>query len=103
SEAVLADGIPLHGRTGAASAGPGGPGPRGSLGTRRMRVLHVEVGGSYGGSLRALEVYLAHSRDFEHDVPLYYPTAGAERRDGRASPWCPTPATPSAADRTDAR
>ena len=47
----------------------------------RMRVLHVEVGGAYGGSLRALEVYLARSprRHIEHDVLLYYPTAGADR------------------------
>lgn len=49
-----------------------------------MRVLHVEVGGSYGGSLRALEMYLAHSRDFEHDVLLYYRTPGAERLEGLA-------------------
>jgi glycosyltransferase involved in cell wall biosynthesis len=33
----------------------------------RMRVLHVEVGGDYGGSLRAL------------DVLFYYPTAGSDR------------------------
>jgi len=47
----------------------------------RLRVLHVEVGGDFGGSLRALEVYLARSRhpNIEHDVLLYYPTAGAER------------------------
>ncbi len=46
-----------------------------------MRVLHVEVGGSYGGSLAALENYLAHSdrSRFEHDVLLYYPTPGSER------------------------
>jgi glycosyltransferase involved in cell wall biosynthesis len=47
----------------------------------RMRVLHVEVGGEYGGSLRALEVYLARTlrRQIEHDVLFYYPTTGAER------------------------
>jgi glycosyltransferase involved in cell wall biosynthesis len=46
-----------------------------------MRVLHVEVGGSYGGSLAALENYLAHCDRslFEHDALLYYPTPGAER------------------------
>jgi glycosyltransferase involved in cell wall biosynthesis/2-polyprenyl-3-methyl-5-hydroxy-6-metoxy-1,4-benzoquinol methylase len=48
---------------------------------RKIRVLHIEVGGSYGGSLRALEVYLAHSdrSRFEHDLLLYYPTPRAER------------------------
>jgi glycosyltransferase involved in cell wall biosynthesis len=52
----------------------------------RMRVLHVEVGGDFGGSLRALEVYLARSRqpNLEHDVLLYYPTAGAERLQAHA-------------------
>jgi glycosyltransferase involved in cell wall biosynthesis len=46
-----------------------------------MLILHVEVGGSYGGSLRALENYLAYSRDtqIEHDFMVYYPTPGAER------------------------
>ncbi len=45
-----------------------------------MRVLHVEVGGSYGGTVRWLEVYLAHSeRSFVHDILFYYPTPGAER------------------------
>jgi len=46
-----------------------------------FQILHVEVGGSYGGSLRALEQYLAysdHSR-FKHDALLYYPTPGMER------------------------
>src|SRR5712691_8846956 len=49
--------------------------------TKPIRVLHVEVGSSYGGSLRALEVCLAHSdrSRFEHDLLLYYPTPGAER------------------------
>jgi glycosyltransferase involved in cell wall biosynthesis len=52
----------------------------------RLRVLHVEVGGDFGGSLRALEVYLARSRqpNLEHDVLLYYPTAGAERLQAHA-------------------
>ena len=46
-----------------------------------MRILHVEVGGSYGGSLGALEVYLAHSnrQEFVHDLLFYYPTPNAER------------------------
>jgi glycosyltransferase involved in cell wall biosynthesis len=46
-----------------------------------MRILHVEVGGDYGGSVRALEVYLARSAraDFEHDVLFYRRTPGAER------------------------
>ena len=45
------------------------------------KVLHVEVGGSYGGSLRALELYLAHSnrRELVHDLVLYYPTPNAEK------------------------
>jgi glycosyltransferase involved in cell wall biosynthesis/SAM-dependent methyltransferase len=44
-------------------------------------VLHVEVGGSYGGSLRALELYLRHAGParLRHDLLLYYPTPGAER------------------------
>ncbi|MGH9477333.1 MAG: glycosyltransferase [Terriglobales bacterium] len=44
-------------------------------------ICHVEVGGSYGGSLRALELYLRHcdrSR-FEHDLLFYYSTPGMER------------------------
>ena len=46
----------------------------------KIRVLHTEVGGTYGGSLRALELYLqfADRTRFEHDVLLYYPTPGAE-------------------------
>jgi glycosyltransferase involved in cell wall biosynthesis len=50
-----------------------------------MRVLHVEVGGAYGGSLKALETYLAFSdrTHFEHDLLLYYPTPGVER----LKPW----------------
>lgn len=46
-----------------------------------LRVLHVEVGGSYGGSLRALETYLAfgdRSR-YSHYLLVYYPTPGLER------------------------
>ncbi|MGH9468405.1 MAG: glycosyltransferase [Terriglobales bacterium] len=44
-------------------------------------ILHVEVGGSYGGSLRALELYLRHCdrRRMQHDLLLYYPTPGMER------------------------
>ena len=46
-----------------------------------MKILHVEVGGSYGGSLGALEVYLAHSNRQEllHDLLFYYPTPKAEK------------------------
>ncbi len=46
-----------------------------------MRILHVEVGGSYGGSLGALEVYLAHSdrKELVHDLLFYYPTPNAEK------------------------
>ena len=46
-----------------------------------MKILHVEVGGSYGGSLGALEVYLAHShrQDMTHDLLFYYPTPNAEK------------------------
>jgi glycosyltransferase involved in cell wall biosynthesis len=48
---------------------------------RQTKVLHVEVGGAYGGSLRALELYLAHSDQgrFLHDLLLYYPTPRVER------------------------
>lgn len=50
-----------------------------------MRVLHVEMGGTYGGSLKALETYLAFSdrTHFEHDLLLYYPTPGVEQ----LRPW----------------
>jgi glycosyltransferase involved in cell wall biosynthesis len=46
-----------------------------------MRILHVEVGGSYGGSLRALETYLRHCdrSAMEHAVLFYYATPGAAR------------------------
>ncbi|MFI5071441.1 MAG: glycosyltransferase, partial [Terriglobales bacterium] len=46
-----------------------------------MKILHIEVGGSYGGSLGALEVYLAHShrQDMTHDLLFYYPTPNAEK------------------------
>lgn len=49
-------------------------------------MVHVEVGGSYGGSLRALELYLRHARrdGLAHDVLFYYPTPGAERLNGVA-------------------
>jgi glycosyltransferase involved in cell wall biosynthesis/SAM-dependent methyltransferase len=49
--------------------------------TGARKVLHVEVGGSYGGSLRALETYLAHSNRhrFVHDLLLYHETPGADR------------------------
>ena len=48
---------------------------------RKIRVLHTEVGGTYGGSLRALELYLqfADREHFEHDMLLYYPTPGADQ------------------------
>lgn len=46
----------------------------------RLQILHVEVGGAWGGSLRALELYLrsADREKFDHDLWLYYPTPGAE-------------------------
>ena len=49
--------------------------------TRPITVLHVEVGGAYGGSLRALETYLAYADRgrFVHDLLLYYPVPGDER------------------------
>jgi glycosyltransferase involved in cell wall biosynthesis len=45
-----------------------------------VRILHVEASTSYGGSIRALQSYLANSRqgDFAHDVLLYHPTDGIE-------------------------
>jgi L-malate glycosyltransferase len=51
-----------------------------------IKVLHVEVGGSYGGSLRALEVYLRYTDTsrFTHDVLFYYPTPGMEKLAGLA-------------------
>lgn len=68
-----------------------------------MRILHIEVGGSYGGSLRALENYLTCSdrRRFEHDFLLYYPTPGAERLQSLVNNFrvrysaAPTPASPN--------
>lgn len=44
------------------------------------KILHVEVGGSYGGSLGALRDYLRASdpRRFEHHLLCYYPVPGAE-------------------------
>lgn len=44
-------------------------------------VMHVEVGGSYGGSLRALELYLKYCdrAHCHHDLLLYYPVEGMER------------------------
>jgi len=49
----------------------------------RTKILHVETGGSYGGSLRALELYLKHSdrQSFEHHLVLLHPVAGVERLD----------------------
>ncbi len=48
---------------------------------RRKAILHTEVGGSYGGSVRALELYLEHCdrNAFDHDVLFFYPTPGTER------------------------
>lgn len=45
------------------------------------RIVHVEVGGSYGGSLRVLEVYLSHAdhSHFRHDILFYYPTSAIVR------------------------
>ena len=47
----------------------------------KVRVLHVETGGSYGGSLRALELYLKHSDcdRFDHSLLLLRPVNGVER------------------------
>jgi glycosyltransferase involved in cell wall biosynthesis len=47
---------------------------------RSIKVLHVEVGGSFGGSLRILETYLRHAdtRHAIHDLLFYYPTPGAK-------------------------
>ncbi|MGN6594058.1 MAG: glycosyltransferase [Terriglobales bacterium] len=44
-------------------------------------VMHVEVGGSYGGSLRALELYLKHCDPtlLGHHLLVYYPTPEMER------------------------
>ena len=52
-----------------------GPGAR-----KVLKVLHVEVGGTFGGSLRILETYLRHAdkRQAIHDVLFYYPTPGAK-------------------------
>jgi glycosyltransferase involved in cell wall biosynthesis len=46
----------------------------------RPRVLHVEVGGTYGGSLRALEVYLKYADNsrLSHDLLVYFPTPRLE-------------------------
>jgi glycosyltransferase involved in cell wall biosynthesis len=43
-------------------------------------MIHVEVGGSFGGSLRVLELQLeqADRTRFTHDVLLYFPTPGIE-------------------------
>lgn len=51
-----------------------------ALGTK-TKILHAEVGGTYGGSLRALELYLAHcDRELlEHDLLFYYPTPNADK------------------------
>ena len=47
----------------------------------RSRILHVEVGGANGGSIRALELFLKYTQSprFVHDVLFYYPTNGIER------------------------
>ena len=47
----------------------------------RSRILHVEIGGAYGGSTRALELFLKYTTrsDITHDVLFYYPTDGMER------------------------
>jgi glycosyltransferase involved in cell wall biosynthesis len=43
-------------------------------------MIHVEVGGSFGGSLRILELQLSQAdrSRFTHDVLLYFPTPGME-------------------------
>jgi glycosyltransferase involved in cell wall biosynthesis len=66
-----------------------------------MRVLHVEVGGTYGGSVKALQLYLDHSNKtvLEHDVLFYYPTGRLEAfsRSGlKARVLVPSPRAPSA-------
>lgn len=65
---------------------PAEPGVRKVMGSEATpavspaRVLHVEVGGAYGGSLRALELYLRYcnQQSVIHDVLFYYPTPGAD-------------------------
>jgi glycosyltransferase involved in cell wall biosynthesis len=54
--------------------------------SRPIKVIHVEVGGSYGGSLRELELYLRYSDQshIDHDVLFYYPTPGMEKLVGLA-------------------
>jgi len=46
-----------------------------------LKILHVEVGGTYGGSTRALELYLANTKrpEFVHDLLFYYPTPRTEQ------------------------
>ncbi len=52
---------------------------------KRLRIIHVEVGGRYGGSVRALELYLTHSdrAHLEHEILFYYPSECADR----LRPW----------------
>lgn len=42
------------------------------------RVLHIEVGGAYGGSTKALKLYLRYAdrAHFDNDVLFYFPTDG---------------------------
>lgn len=52
-----------------------------------MRVLHIEVGGRYGGSTRALELYLRHCdrSTIDHDIVFYHQTPGSEEFEKLAS------------------
>ena len=47
---------------------------------RALRVVHLEVGGSFGGSTKALAAYLkyADTKTLRHDLIFYFPTPEAE-------------------------
>jgi glycosyltransferase involved in cell wall biosynthesis len=49
-----------------------------AIGTDVRRVLHIEGGREYGGSIKELELYLRNAdwRRFDHSVLFYYPTPG---------------------------
>ena len=68
--------VPAYPRAQHASVGSA---PGSSLGSP-LPILHVEVGGSFGGSLRILELQLSQAdrSKFTHDVLLYFPTPGME-------------------------
>lgn len=51
-----------------------------------MRILHIEVGGTFGGSAQALKSYLSHcDRAHSHDVVFYYPTPGVTPIEARTT------------------